>query len=51
MTRWLFATTNVCDCCGCDGDFCLGQAGLLGRDIAPLLDNGLLNLPGIGAGT
>merc|ERR550532_2721585 len=28
----------------------LGQARLLGRDVAPLLDDGLLDLPGVGSG-
>jgi len=28
----------------------LGQSGLLGGDVAPLLDDGLLDLPGVGAG-
>ena len=28
----------------------LSQAGLLGGDVAPLLDDGLLDLPGVGAG-
>ena len=28
----------------------LSQAGLLGGDVAPLLDDGLLDLPGVGTG-
>ena len=28
----------------------LGEAGLLGGDVAPLLDDGLLHLPGVGLG-
>jgi len=35
----------------CDGDACcLGKAGLGGGDVAPFLDNGLLDLPGVGPG-
>ena len=26
---------------------CLGESGLLGGNVAPLLDNGLLDLPGV----
>lgn len=29
----------------------LGKAGLLGGEIAPLLDNGLLHLSGVGSGS
>ena len=34
-------------CCG----LCLGQSGFLGWDVAPLLDDGLLDLPGVGTGS
>ena len=29
---------------------CLSQSGLLGGDVTPLLDDGLLDLPGVGTG-
>ena len=39
-----FGMSFVCDGKGVG----LGQSGLLRRNVAPLLDNGLLDLPGVG---